>query len=83
MAKNMTKNKIQQEFEEWCLEKLKSCENIQEAVDIVKLYENAMGDNKCGTITYNGVGIRGGNILTCEQHTNDTHARDIGDIKLN
>ena len=44
MAKNMTKNKIQQEFEEWCLEKLKSCENIQEAVDIVKLYENAMGD---------------------------------------
>ena len=49
MAKNMTKNKIQQEFEEQCLEKLKSCENIQEAVDIVKLYENAMGDNKCSS----------------------------------
>ena len=83
MAKTMTKNKIQQEFEEWCLEKLKSCENIQEAVDIVKVNENAMGDNKGGTITYNGVGIRDGNILTCGQHTNDAHTRDIGDIKLN
>ena len=83
MAKNITKNKIQQEFEEWCLEKLKSCENIQDAVDIVKLYENAMGDNKCGTITLNSAGIRGGNIFTCGQHTTNTPTSDGGNIKLN
>lgn len=52
----MAKNKIQQEFEKWCLEKLKSCEDIQEAVDIVKLYENAMADNKCNVFTYKSVG---------------------------
>lgn len=66
----MAKNKIQQEFEKWCLEKMKSCENIQEAVDIVKLYENAMGDNKCNNLTYKVVGgsvggsINGGIMLT-------------------
>lgn len=60
----MAKNKIQQEFEKWCLEKLKSCEDIQEAVDIVKLYEKAMADNKCNAFTYKGVGgsIGGGSI---------------------
>ena len=58
----MEKNKIQQEFEKWCLEKLKSCKDIQEAVDIVKLYEKAMADNKCSAFTYKGVGgsINGG-----------------------
>lgn len=65
----MEKNKIQQEFEKWCLEKLKSCENIQEAVDIVKLYEKAMADNKCNNFTYKVVGgsvgrsIDGGIVL--------------------
>lgn len=79
----MIKNKIQQEFEKWCLEKLKSCENIQEAIDIVKLYEKAMADNKCNTITYNGVGISGGNILTNKQHTTDTTIGDVENITLN
>lgn len=66
----MAKNKIQQEFEKWCLEKLKSCENMQEAVDIVKLYEKAMTDNKCNNPTYKVVGgsiggsLDGGIMLT-------------------
>lgn len=82
MAKNMTKNKTEQEFEKWCLEKLKSCENIQEAIDIVKLYENAMGGNKCNTFTYNGgMGINGGNILNCGQHTT-APSEEFGNITL-
>ena len=86
VSNNAGKNKIQQEFEKWCLEKLKSCENMQDAIDIVKLYEKAMADNKCNSITYNGYdgfGIRGDNILNCGQHTTAIPTSDFGGIKLN
>lgn len=82
---NTGKNKIQQEFEKWCLEKLKICESMQDAIDIVKLYEKAMADNKCNNITYNGYngfGIRGDNILNCGQHTSGTPIKDFGNIAL-
>lgn len=86
VSNNVGKNKIQQEFEKWCLEKLKSCESMQDAIDIVKLYEKAMADNKCSIIAYNGynnIGIRGGDILNCEQYTTPVPTSDFGGIKLN
>ena len=86
VSNNAGKNKIQQEFEKWCLEKLKSCESMQDAIDIVKLYEKAMADNKCNAIAYNGyngIGIRGDNILNCGQYTTAVPTSDFGGIKLN